>query len=361
MLFGRFSGSHFEMGRQHGEAFASQLGKNRDALHSASRVATGPDAPSLAEVLQQEDLLVTKFESALRRTAPELIEEMQGSAQGSGLSYQDVVRLNFAEEIAGGNLGCSQFGMVASDGSAVMGKNEDAGYGHRTYAATELHPDNGHAQVHVGAVNWVVSSGSGINDAGLCLGQSSLKVTDEADGIPRLTMLRLVLERCANVSEAADLLKTKTGGLRGMNFLMVDANGDMAVVERSPSRCAVRRPQDGAIWATNHPIDPQMRAVEKMILGTEDGLDRTLALDANTRQRFGRLGALAREYARPSGHDEVLRSVENVVQSHGPCGMCQHGIMQTTWSVLMDARKRELSLADEYPCTAAWERFSLAN
>ena len=60
------------------------MGKNRDS-HSPSRVATGPDAPSLAEVLQQEDLLVTTFESALRRSAPELIEEMQGIAQGSGL------------------------------------------------------------------------------------------------------------------------------------------------------------------------------------------------------------------------------------------------------------------------------------
>ena len=181
---------------------------------------------------------------------------MQGIAQGSGLSYQLVARLNFAEEIDGGDLGCSQFGMVAAEGSAVMGKNEDHGFGRRTYVVTELHPENGYAQVHVGAVNWVVSSGSGINDAGLRVGQSSLRISDEADGVPRLTMLRLALERCATVPEAADLLKTKTGGIRGMHFLMVDANGDMAVVERSPSLCAVRQPENGAIWAANHPVDP---------------------------------------------------------------------------------------------------------
>ena len=33
MLFGKFSGAHFEMGRHHCEAFASLLGQNRDALH----------------------------------------------------------------------------------------------------------------------------------------------------------------------------------------------------------------------------------------------------------------------------------------------------------------------------------------
>ena len=350
MLYGKFSGTHFEMGRQHGQAFASLLSQNRDALHTVS-----------PEVLQQQDLLFTKFESALSRTAPELIEEMRGIAEGSALSYEDVVRLNFAEEVGGGNLGCSQFGMVAADGSAVMGKTEDHGFGRRTYVVTELHPDNGYAQVHVGAVNWVVSSGSGINDAGLCVGQSSLNVTSEADGVPRLTMLRLVLERCETVSEAGELLKTKTGGIRGLNFLMVDANGDMAVVESSPSLCAVRQPEDCAIWASNHPVDPKMRSVERIIVGTETDLERTLALDANTRQRFGRLSALAREHADPPGHDEARRSVESVIQSHGPGGMCQHGLMQTTWSVLMDARNRELLLADGYPCATAWERFSLAN
>ena len=60
--------------------------------------------------------------------------------------------------------------------------------------------------------------------------------------MPRLTMLRLALERCATVSEASELIETATGGIRGMNFLMVDAKGEMRVIERSPSLCAVRQP-----------------------------------------------------------------------------------------------------------------------
>ena len=36
MLYGKFSGTHFEMGRQHGQAFASLFSQNRDALHTVS-------------------------------------------------------------------------------------------------------------------------------------------------------------------------------------------------------------------------------------------------------------------------------------------------------------------------------------
>ena len=146
----------------------------------------------------------------------------------------------------------------------------------------------------------------------------------------------------------------------GTNFLMVDANGDMAVVERSPSRCVVLHPQNGAIWATNHPVNQQVRAVEKIIAGTEPDLERALARDASSRQRYGRLSALAREHSSRPGLTEAKDALESVIRSDGPGGMCQHGVMQTTWSVMMVPRSRELWLADGPPCQNPFQRFAFS-
>ncbi len=49
-----------------------------------------------------------------------------------------------------------------------------------------------------------------------------------------------------------------------------------------------------------------------------------------------------------------------MIRSHGPGGMCQHGVMQTAWSVMMVPRSRELWLADGPPCQNPFQRFAFS-
>ena len=103
-----------------------------------------------------------------------------------------------------------------------------------------------------------------------------------------------------------------------------------------------------------------MRAVENIIAGTEPDLERALARDASSRQRYGRLSALAREHSSRPGLTEAKDALESVIRSDGPGGMCQHGVMQTTWSVMMVPRSRELWLADGPPCQNPFQRFAFS-
>lgn len=344
MRFEHFQGSHRAIGRQRGEAF-------RDLLRQYhQRYDSWP-----ADFRQRLDSLIPTFESALGRSAPELIEEMQGTAEGAEIPYEDILRFNFAEEV-GVPSGCSQVALVDANGDAILGKSEDAGF-ERTYVVTELRPERGYGQLHVSAVNWVIGSGGGLNEAGLCIGQSSLYVTDQAHGIPRLMLLRLALERCANVTEAIAFLQSQDMALRGMNFLLVDANGDMAVVERSPTHCAVRRAEGGVIWATNHALSPLMRAVEEGSSGTEPDIETRLAVYVNSRQRFARLCDFATSH---SGKADVKEALDGFLRSHGPGGLCQHGIMDTTLSMIMIARTRQLWATDGPPCSSSFQLYSLA-
>ena len=339
MRLERFSGTYLSMGKQRGSACGELLQRSLKRLDESS-----PDC------LRSLRRMISACEPKLERLAPELLEELQGVAEGAGLKYEDVFRLTFAEETEeaiGLPMVCSQIGVVDADGRALVGKSEDAGY-ERIYLITELRPERGHAQLHLGAANWVITSGGGMNDAGLCVGQSSVRVTDTAEGIPRLAMLRLVLNRCATVAEAVELFRGHETALQGINFLVADAAGDMAVIERSPTRSAVRRPQKGFICATNHYVDGQMRTVEDLCTGAEPDLPDLLAWEANTRQRYGRLCDYSVLHA---GKPDVEESLRNLMRSHGPGGICQHNaFMSTTWAVIMKPAERQLWLADGYPC-----------
>lgn len=338
----RFAGSHGAIGRQRGAAFGQALRLAR------SRFTAWPP-----QVRRRMDDLVPRFEAALGRTAPELTEELRGVADGAGLAYAEVLRLELAEEV-GAPGGCSQIALRDGAGAALSAKSEDAGFG-RTYAVTEIRPDGGYAQLHIGAVHWLVSSGGGINEAGLCIGQSSVFATDRAEGLPRLALLRLALERCAAVGEAAAFLEGQPMALRGLNFLLADAGGELAVVERSPSRGAVRRP-DGApaVCCTNHYLDPGMRAVERGCTGAEVDLEGVLAQEANTRQRYGRLWDFARRHA---GGSALRPALEDLLASHGPGGLYQHGAMCTTLSLVMDPRARRLWATDGPPCSSRFQAY----
>ncbi|MBI4530855.1 MAG: hypothetical protein HY709_04970 [Candidatus Latescibacteria bacterium] len=342
MRFEHFSGTHAAIGWQRGRAFQDLLYRCRQGFDSWS-----------PETRQRVDSLTTTFELALHRTAPELIEEMRGVAEGAGLPYHEILSLNFAEEI-GAPTGCSQIGLVDDDGETICAKSEDAGF-RRTYVVTELRPERGYAQLHVGAVDWVVNSGGGINEAGLCIGQSSVRITDQTDGIPRLTLLRLVLERCATVAEAIAFFQSQDMALQGMNFLMVDTGGSMAVVEHSPSLCAIRGPEGDAICCTNHYVEPQMRTVERGCVGSEPDLENRLAFEVNTRQRYGRLYDFARQHA---GQANLKEALEGLLTSHGPGGICQHGIMHTTLSMMMIPRRRELWVTDGPPCRSSFQLYT---
>jgi hypothetical protein len=99
-----------------------------------------------------------------------------------------------------------------------------------------------------------------------------------------------------------------------------------------------------------------VHAVEDRTVGLEPDLENRLAWDINTRQRYGRLHDFAKDHA---GHPVTKNLLESILWCHGPGGICQHGIMPTTWSVIMVPRTRELWLSDGPPCRYPYQRYTL--
>lgn len=74
-------------------------------------------------------------------------------------------------------------------------------------------------------------------------------------------IVRHVLESCRNVKEAVEMIGSLPIATT-QNIILADRSGDMAVVESSPQKVTVRRPQRGDAWlvSANHFVSETMQA-----------------------------------------------------------------------------------------------------
>ena len=111
------SGTAYEIGKQHGRDCAS-------AVHAAYR-AWGPgeafDRREFSDGFQ-------RVARSLDRAFPELLEEMRGIADGSGLTVEEIVALNCLDEYRSRGAQprqCSSIAFQASDRGVLLGKTAD--------------------------------------------------------------------------------------------------------------------------------------------------------------------------------------------------------------------------------------------
>jgi isopenicillin-N N-acyltransferase like protein len=154
-------------------------------------------------------------------------------------------------------LDCTAFalhGAASAGGHLVIGRNFDFEGGDifdREKALIIEHPEG---KIPFASISWVGFTGvvTGINAQGIWISINAARTDDKALlGTPVVFLARQVLEEAHNLDEAIAILKqAKT--MVSDAFLVGDGKLQLAVVvEKSPTRFAVRRSKDG-IWVTNH-------------------------------------------------------------------------------------------------------------
>lgn len=341
-----FCGSPKEVGIQRGRAFRDLL------LWSLNTFCRYPE-----DMESRIEAKLETMKAAVEKSFPDLAEEMMGTAEGARMSYHDILLLNFQEELGNGwpdwDGGCSQVAITKTEAGPLMAKTEDAGFG-RIYVTNTIRPMRGNDIVHTTAVNWIVGSAGGMNDKGLCVGQSSVGIKDApGGGIMRLTLLRAVLQYCSSVKEAIEFFRSYNAAYAGMNFLIIDATGDAAVIEKSPTRTGVRRIDGESIYAANRFWLPHMREV------ATGGLEES----SITREKC--FNECTKRYIEGP---RTLEAFKEIVRSHSPHGgMCQHGpaggfpeqSMVTTYAILCIPENREMLVTDGPPCQSEFFSYKL--
>lgn len=319
------------------------------------------------------------FVAALRESHPAMLARLQGIAEGSGLALQSLCLMNAMEAFIGSVkdrmvvpplAACSALavrGDRSRGGEPVIARNFDyLPLFQPFYALRESRPRNGFRSLDF-LVAPQAGTLDGVNEKGLAITINYAFVTDRGMPSPLISMwIADALATCATVDEAARWFSTKPRWGAAM-LMLADASGDLASVELSNTRAAVRRPAAGEDYLlfTNVCLCPETRAVQVPDAATYSEKAPTSLRGGYVLRphvdRARRIEELVRKQS-TIGSDELAV----IMADHGPGGEpdgaspCVHtGYFNTTATLQWFPRRRSVRVSYSSACKARYAEISL--
>lgn len=355
-------GSALERGRQYGEVAKELIHISLNHYENAVGEATGL---TWAQVLERS----AQWLETCRSYAPNLMEEIEGIAEGANTGVLDILTLNARGEIIYDSSfaappegeeavldGCSSFSMThlgSGDGHVYAGQNWDWLHGsHETLMVVRIVQDPQPTvtmQVEAGQIGR-----QGANSAGIALNANGLGGRfDEKIGVPQAFIRRQVLDS-AGLLEALRVLKKAPQHIAS-NALVTHHDHFSIDLETTPGAHGWMYPDDGLLVHGNHYqafMPSQLRAHY-----------RPASVDSLFRVPRLREGLLAcREVSKTS---EVRKLIHAALSDHlgYPKSICAHPDptesigeqVSTLLSSLVDLTTGEYMLTPGMPCQHDYE------
>ncbi|MFI9746113.1 C45 family autoproteolytic acyltransferase/hydolase [Streptomyces sp. NPDC052494] len=293
--------------------------------------------------------LALRTADATRAWAPELVEEMEGVAEGAGMPFWTIAALNARTEIL------AEAGASRAGECSTLVRTGDAGTtGGQCWDWHEELADSWHLQTvtgdtrgFAGITEHGILAKIGVNDAGVGVLFNILGHTgDAATGVPVHLVARQVLGTAGSFAEAVALLSAAP--VSASTVITVVTADRAASVELAPGGSAVVTPDDrGWLVRTNHFLDPALAAGELRGRREPETYDRHRLLTARVREHTGPLGADALVGLLAAHQGDGAE-----VCCHAPAGGTLGGRWATLATVAVDPAERRLLVHDGGPCTA---------
>jgi predicted choloylglycine hydrolase len=279
-------------------------------------------------------------EVEIARVFPKIRDEFHGFADGCHARYEDVLAFMAAIGVRPPSPGCSLFGAVGSQGT-FFGRNYDFYYSFADYAEHFILSPQG-AFRSAGDSDVFIGREDGVNEKGLAVGISSVGAKTKSPGLNFPLAVRHLLDDCGDVGAALESAKTIRFSTTN-NYLLADGSGAIAVVEASPERVRVRKPQrnSGFLVATNHFVHPEMTRTEDMSQRDSDSLRRFEAITREIERAGGEMS--------PERAEAILSDHKGRVCSHH-----EDTKLGTLWSTVANLTTRKLFLAEGHPCDSKY-------
>ena len=289
---------------------------------------------------------VKDCETIVERYLPELLEEIEGIAEGGNFDVRSLKALVLTLNVGG----CSAVainGKYTRDGKTLFGRNYDFFPSFRKFIEVyRTSPADGLSSI--ACTDIFVGREDGVNEAGLAIAAAYVGFTEFRPGIIFTLALRGVLDHCHDVDEAIMFLKNIPHP-HNINFLVADSSGGIAIIEANPKKVRVKRLKEfGAI--TNHFQSKEMSIYENSSMRPESSIDRL----NNLRNWFNRKNKLV-------GIEDL-----KLVLSDRKNGVCQYNGKDrrwvepifTLWSWVTKVGKRNIQLAEGAPNRARYKPYS---
>jgi predicted choloylglycine hydrolase len=330
-------GSAYEVGRMRGELLAERSPR-------AAEFFTSP--PPNREPLSPKEIDAAL--SFFRKHTPGLEEEMAGFAKALGAPPERSVY--YAVTYQGGGH-CSHFAVlpsISADGRLRVGRSYEFSHEQSDLRLVTMRIDGRPA--HVGFSEVLFGRDDGLNEHGLCatISAGAPMAPTQPGGCMFWAVVRTVLDRCANVEDAVELVQTIPVSFN-FNLILADRTGRAALMEIACSHRAVKRidseTPESFLLSTNHSNLPEMKPHD---LGR---MWNSLVRYKTIRKRL--------EDAAPRVSFETIKGILSEVYPNGTC--CHHysDYLGTLWAGVFDLQDRKLDVCFGAPTHNQWHSFQL--
>lgn len=277
-------GSYRDMGRQEAELLGDDLREVFEFQLSDYRKLVAKAGPAGWFF---NHLYIPLYNGLARGEDSGLHEETAGIASALGVPSRDVMRALLS--LSAGSTVFLATRSATADGQALIGRNVDWGdaFGRRRPLVAFYHPSGG--DLHYIFVGWplVGLPTVGLNEAGLAISLNFFVSDPQVNLFFPSWPHRRALQKAKTVEEAIQIIKGSHR--RGISaFLaLADASGDIAMVECTPSKCAVYRPEGDWFAQANHARTPEMIPYDRY--RGPDSFARRAAMEKAVQRHLGHL------------------------------------------------------------------------
>ncbi|MUV38645.1 hypothetical protein JNUCC1_02499 [Lentibacillus sp. JNUCC-1] len=224
----QFRGSHYDFGYKQGELLRnSRLMTNREKQWRTRR--------------PRFEIKPDETKAAFEQFAPQIWDELIGLRDALELPLHDVL-----QEFSGYRTEITKSGCSVVTGTDYMVRNYD--YHPKTYEGRfVMYAPNDGGYAVIGPSQRITGRMDGMNEKGLVMAYNFVHRRQPGDGFICSAIGRLVLERCATVDEAVDMLQ-EIPHRHSFSYTVFDRSGQAYVVEATPRDTSVRT----AYACTNH-------------------------------------------------------------------------------------------------------------
>ena len=342
------SGSHYECGFQYGRAAAAQIALGAK-LYMDKFIH---DLQLPAEKIREMAMACAE---PVRKAWPELLEEVRGIADGSGVDLGDVMVINCRYEL-------SKFpkvqecttgyaaGTATETGTAYLFKNWDFSMLQTLERIVILHitQEDGTRIVGIGEEGQLIRDG--LNSHGVAIVSNNLQsiYDSEAPGIPTCFMRRRVL-KSRSFEEAAEVIRTFERAV-SCNSLIGAADGRAIDFEVHPKGAFELVPEQDVLTHANHfVVDMNVDAI------TDKPKNRDARLRELLMEKHGSID---------------IEHIKYCLRDHKylPLAICRHPAKegnayvtgtQTVSSTIMDFAKGEVWICAGNPCEGEYFKYTV--
>lgn len=311
-------GTPYEMGLQHGTTLKPVIERSIEVMGEL-----------LAVPLKVACAYATQSIPYCREQAPELMEEMQGIAEGAELAFEEIFALNASldmmlsgrkvRDYAGPD--CWTAAVTQTGGTYVLWSAEDTARWFDACILLKGQPRDGQPFLLWTFAGFV--GRPGLNPH-LALSAAAQSAVDCGPGMPYPLICRKALN-CTTTAEAVQVI-SQSHRMAGMAYTVGDANGSLATLYTTARTVRVAEERPG--W--------------------------TACAGRWEAERIPRIGELLKR------EGNTLADLQRLQRDHGPGALCAHdGALDVLTMFICDVKERAMWLTYGNACESEYVRFTL--